>query len=232
MMRSMLFSLVVCLVWAAPALAQDDDPATLRVVGAASVEVPPDHARLSVGVRIQADSPEGAATEMSRRIDAIVDALVILGFDRDSIPTQVFGISADRDRMGGNVITGYSSATTLQITTFELDRIPEFLSAAVEAGATEVGNVDFRSTRQREARSRALELAVAAARDDAEVLARAAGVELGDLLEVTNFAQPSGGIMLRGASPAAGRLTTITGSAITPQLLEVNAQVVATWRVR
>lgn len=232
MMRSMPFSLVVCLAWAAPALAQDDDPATLRVVGAASVEVPPDHARLSVGVRIQADSPEAAATEMSRRIDAIVEALVTLGFDRDSIPTQVFGISADRDRMGGNLITGYSSATTLQLTTFELDRIPEFLSAAVEAGATEVGNVDFRSTRQREARSRALELAVAAARDDAEVLARAAGVELGDLVEVTNFAQPSSGIMLRGASVSAARLSTITGSAITPQLLEVNAQVVATWRVR
>ena len=59
----------------APAAAQDDD-SVLRVVGAAVVEVPPDHARLSVGVRIQADSPEAASTEMSRRIDAIVDALV------------------------------------------------------------------------------------------------------------------------------------------------------------
>lgn len=225
-----VFCLAVCGL-AAPLTAQDES-SHLRVVGAAVVEVPPDHARLSVGVRIQAGSPEAAATEMSRRIDAIVDALVGLGFDRDSIPTQVFGISADRDRMGGNAITGYSSATTLQITTFELDRIPEFLSAAVAAGATEVGNVAFESTERRNARSRALELAVAAAREDAEVLARAAGVELGDLVEITNFAQPTSGIMLRGAGVVAGRLPGVTGSAITPQLLEVNAQVVVTWRVR
>ena len=226
--------IVVAAAWIVVApLSAQDAPAHLRVVGSATVEVAPDHARLSVGVSIQAGSPEAAATEMTRRIEAIIDTLAALGFDRDSLPTKVFSIQADRNRTEGNQITGYTAATTLQLTTFELRRIPEFISAALESGATEIGNVQFKSTEERQARSLALERAVEAAREDAEVLARAAGVEIGELVEVSNFAQASSGIMLRGAtgmiSVTASRIASV--SAITPQLLPISVQVVAMWRV-
>ncbi len=231
-MRSLIA--LSALLFCGAALEAQDNEGHFRVIGSATVEVAPDHARLALGVRIQADTPESAAEQMSRRIDAIVDTLAAMGIDRDSLPTQVFGIQADRNYQEG-AISGYTATTTLRLTTFELSRIAEFLSAAIAKGATEVGGVEFKSTEERSARALALREAVHAAREDAEVLAEAAGETLGDLVEVSNFAQPTSGITIAGTRWSnAMRLdqVVVTGSAITPQLLPVNAQVVVTWKVR
>jgi len=213
---------------------------TMRVVGSAQIEVAPDYADLTFGVRVSAPSPADAADEMTRRIDLIVDSLVVLGFDRDSLPTKAFSISTDRDYQNRNEITGYTAVTSLQLTTFELDRIPEFIAAAIALGANEIGNVRFRSTLEDEVRQVALREAVAAARSDAEVLADAAGATLGDLVEITNFAQQISalrtGIVAQrreiGADLEIRGVTSISGSVITPQLIPVSVQVVVTWSLR
>lgn len=210
---------------------------TMRVVGSAQVEVAPDYADLNFGVRVSAPSPADAADEMTRRIDLIVDSLVVLGFDRDSLPTKAFSISADRDFQNRNEITGYTALTSLQLTTFELDRIPEFIDAAIALGANEIGNVRFRSTLEEEVRQVALREAVSAARSDAEVLAEAAGASLGDLVEITNFAQATSpirtGIVSQRREVGAGLqirgMSSISRSVITPQLIPVSVQVVVTW---
>ena len=229
-MRRLIGLVLGAALWPAVGLAQEEAP-VVRVAGTGEVMVSPDYATLDIGVRIQQQTAEAAAAAMSRHIEAIVDTLVDMGFAQDSLPTQVFSISADPDRQEGNRITGYTAVVTLQVNTRELDRLADFVGAAVTAGATEVRNVRFHSTGAEEARAEALRQAVAMATREAEVIAEARGARLGRLLEIGTV--QDGGIRLRGMSALAERTfeSFVARSALIPQQIAIEAWVTGTWEL-
>ena len=65
------------------------------------------------------------------------------------------------------------------------DLIGRAIDAAVQAGADEVQSITFSSSRYEALRQQALAVAVGNARRDAEIMARAAGGRLGQLIEVS-----------------------------------------------
>ena len=233
-MRPSAVIAAICLLVPSPLCAQDESSGpVIRVVGTATEQVQPDYARISIGVTIQAKTPEEATAIMSQRIATVVDTLVALGFSRDSLPTRVFSIVTDRDYDQGNRVSGYTSALTLLLRTSELRRIAEFIGAALRAGATEIADVSFGSTQVEHAREAALRRAVAAARREATVIAEAQGGTLGSLLQMSTAADESPfsrSIPLESVEFTASR--GISSISIMPQALPITARVTASWRMR
>lgn len=224
---TMRHSIVVLLltVFPGPLVSQATTETKVVVAGSATVEVSPDFATMGLGVRVQASSPDEAAREMSVRIDAVVDTLAALGFPRDSLPARVFAVTTDLSRADGYRITGYSAAVTLEVRTTELDRLAEFVGAALAAGATEVNQVRFGSSYEAEAREEALRQAVEAAERDAQVIAEARDTQLGPLLKISTVERPNSGLRLRAAS-------FVTASALVPQMIKVTVTVTTWWTLQ
>jgi uncharacterized protein YggE len=198
----------------------------VSVSGSGAVELEPNYATISVGVTAQAKTAQEAASTMSDGIDAVVDTLVALGISRNELPTNRFDISPVRDRADYQKIVGYSASVSLELRIEELDQIARHLSAVVDAGATDVGNVVFRSTEMEAARHEAVRLAVASATSEARVVAEASGARLGALIDIST----GGAIVPRIASSESMMMRSdISSSAISPKDIVVTATISASW---
>lgn len=213
------------------ALEAQEDPAVVRVAGSGEVSLPPDYATLGVGVRVQDSTAEAATAEMSARIESVVDTLEAMGFPGDSLPTRVFSVTTDRARGQDNRITGYSAQVTLQLRTSDLDRLAEIVGGCIAAGATEVGRVDFGSTRAEAARADALRLALEAAEGDAEVIAAARGARLGRLIEVSTSRGSFAVMARRSLEIGSTGPPPLTAYALSPSQITVRASVEAVWEL-
>src|SRR5262249_44104009 len=83
--------------------------------------------------------------------------------------------------------TGYLAKVSFNVLLSDLDRMEEVLVGVLDAGANEIGSVEFRTTRLKEHRAEARRRAVAAAREKAENYCRAAGVSLGSVLHMEDI---------------------------------------------
>lgn len=90
---------------------------------------------------------------------------------------------------GKNVLKGYVARHVVRVTVHDLRLVGAAIDAAVRAGAGDVREVRFASSRQESLRRQALDLAVRNAREDAVVMAKAAGGRLGTLLDLSSEQQ-------------------------------------------
>jgi uncharacterized protein YggE len=83
-------------------------------------------------------------------------------------------------------VVGYIASNSVRVRTEMLDRVGAIIDAAIKKGATSIAGLNFYSSNVDEARRSALAQAVENARRDAEVMARAAGGQLGALIELSS----------------------------------------------
>jgi uncharacterized protein YggE len=191
-----LVSVGALALWAITAtrLAAQDVSGVPEIItsGTGTVTLPPDRAVLRVEV-MTADSSAAGATIANGPLVASVDsALRVVGLSEAAIRPVGFTLSQRRDPTGQEPPSGYEARTALEVRVDDVNALGRILDAAIEAGATGVPSISFRSDSIAVARRRALATAVAAARDDAETLALAAGGRLGPLLLVTTSPQGYG----------------------------------------
>ena len=180
--------LAAALALAAPAAradAPDPSPAGQIVVsGTGTVSIPPTKGSFSITVETAA-STAAAASEANARISkAVMDALAtsalaagdIKGADLEVGPRWDY----EEDRRPRR--TAYEATNTVRIETGNLKGIGSVIDAALSAGATGVSDVTFESSEIESARTTALTKAVQAARAEAEIIARANGGSLGELV--------------------------------------------------
>lgn len=187
----------------------------------------PDHAVISVGATFTAQSATAASDQLASALTGILDTLASFGLDRDSLPTTDFTVQPRMD-YETNTVRGYDARGFIQVTIRDLEVTGQIIDAVVAAGANQVGSLDFRASEQRAARDSALTLAVAAARHDAEVLARAVGGELGNLVEVitTQRAVVGGAVAM---DEFAGVMAQRVAVPVTPQQVRVTVFVTTRW---
>lgn len=218
---------VAALLTSIPLQAQDSDceSPVISVSASGRVEVEADHAVLTLGVSIQDSTPTAAAAAMDTRLIALTDTLVALGFPRDSLPNAGYQVMPTRDYRAGQQIVGYSATASVTVRVWEIDRLPIVIEAALAAGASDVGNLRFGASDERDAQDEALRRAVAGARHDAEVLADAAGGGLGTLIEI-NTPQS---IVRQAARTMEFAAADGRSPQITPRKIVVMASVNARW---
>jgi hypothetical protein len=186
--------------WADPA-----QPPTISVGGSGSVSYAPDIARISFGVRAQSASAAAAANMVNARAASVIGALRKAGVVDADIATSDYTIqyqtpdNGDVQPVSPNAsmsvaprkpAPGYYVATeTIDVKT-SIAKAGPVLDTGVSAGADETYGISFdtsaRTTLYREALSRA----VADARAQAEILAKAAGVSIAGIQTISVGSSP------------------------------------------
>lgn len=195
-------------------------------------KVTPDRATVFVGVETRSATAVQASAENARKQQSVMDALHTVGIARDQISTMSYNVFPEQSfqpNQGDKVprIVGYRVTNTIRVEVRHLDRVGAVLDAAIAHGANNINSLDFTASNQDSARHAALAQAVARAKGDAEVLARAAGGHLGALLSLTTdqFLTPRPGPLM-----SAARLETAVQTPITPGEETVSVEVSARWQ--
>lgn len=180
---------------AAAQAAPTPQPPQITVSARGEVQVTPDRARVQIGVESQAKTAAQAAAENNRKQTAILAAIRALGVPAAQITTLGYNVSPIQrydDKERRVVIDGYQVSNIVQVITDKLEQAGPIIDAGLANGANRVAGLDFTVKDASKARDSALAQAVESARRQAEVVAKAAGGSLGELLEinVNDFERP------------------------------------------
>jgi uncharacterized protein len=190
MRRTIALACSTLVLSSAPAIAQTAPPAppTIFVSARGEVQVAPDRARVQVGVETRAPTSAAAAQENNRKQTAILAAIRRLGVPNTGIQTlnySVMPIQRYDDKLRRVVIDGYMVSNIVQVETDRMELAGQIIDAGLSNGANRVAGLDFLVKDRAKAQDSALTLAVASARRQADVAARAAGGQVAELLELT-----------------------------------------------
>jgi uncharacterized protein YggE len=169
--------------------AASSGPAQLSVTGIGQVLVVPDIAFISVGVRTQDVAVSEAIAANNTQAQQIKDTLIAEGVSESDIQTSSFYVyqNYNYDFQGIQTDYYYVVENTVYVTVRDIGSMGGILDAVGRSGANNIYGVTFDVADKTAAQSTARELAVQAAKAQAEELASAAGVELGELLSITSY---------------------------------------------
>lgn len=191
-MRLLALVLLACiaesgLAQAAPSPA----PATALIFasGSGSVQLRPDRVTILVGVVTRATSAAAAASANAARMTPLLAALRRAGIPDSTIATSGFSVGLD-ERFNESPVPAeaertYVASNSVLIVLTNVDAVAALLDTALASGATEVGGIQYASSREAEGRREATAIAVREARLAAAAAATAAGGSLGPLRELT-----------------------------------------------
>jgi hypothetical protein len=190
------FLLGAMLALSLPSLAQDpggegetDEPdRTVTVSGSATIRSAPDEAVVWLGVQTHAQTAESAMRDNADRMNAVLDRLRDLGIGNNDLATSGISLWPAYDAAGQ--IDGYQAQNQVEVTVRYLDKVGRAIDVAVAAGANLTNGITFRLSDENEGRDEALVDAVADARGKAELLAAAAGAELGPVVTISEASAP------------------------------------------
>lgn len=192
-------------------------PSSISVMSRGEVQVAPDRARVQVGVETQARTAALASAENNKKQTAILAAIRALGIPSSQIQTLNYSVQPvqrydEKDRRV--VIDGYRVSNIVQVETDKLEQSGAIIDAGLNNGANRVAGLQFLVKNRDAAQDQALKQAVESARRQAEVAAKAAGGQLGELLElsINDFERPEPMPMMAMAkmSDAGGAPTPIS----------------------
>lgn len=203
---------------------------TITASGRGEVKIRPDSMRVTVGVSFKASKLDDARNQVNAKMASVTQALTALSLPGLVLETQTLYfqlVYSTPSRVLEPTIVAYLAANNVEASlTAEPDTVANLASKVVDqalaVGANNVGGVSFYLNDTSEPESRALALAVANARKDAETIAQAAGVTLAGVHSIEKSSgrsyRPYGGAMMMAAStrsldtPMEAGETTITGS--------------------
>ncbi len=203
---------------------------SMTVSGTGQVTLVPDIASINIGVHTEADLVNDALSENTAQANAIASILKDLGVEEKDIQTSNFNVyPADRyDPMTGQVQSRYFVVdNTMTVIVRDLSSLGDVLSAVVDAGANNINGITFDVENRDEAVAQARLLAIQNAKEKAQEIADAAGVELGDLLNINVYGgitpiayyDAKGGVYAESSVPvSAGRLTISMECSLTYEL--------------
>ena len=222
----------------------------ITVNASAQVKVAPDKASFSVEILTQGTTPEEASAANAAPVNAVIEALELAGVAEEDIQTTytdlspVYGMEEEpvSDGMaatvvytGGNEIVGYQiyqMRTSISVSGVEIDAVSTLMDACIAAGATGVDGPRYYVSSYDEAYNEALTQAIAASREKAQVMAAAAGVTLGSVVNITEGYQYTGyRYASNEAAVAADEAGGMASMKIAPGQVDIEAQVTVSYAI-
>lgn len=162
---------------------------TLSSSGTGEVYLVPDVAYIYVGVRADADDVSTALDNNNAQANAVAQALKDLDVDAKDIQTTSFNVYPMQDYgMDGTISRNYYVVeNTVYITVRDLSKLGTLLDAVVKSGANTINSISFDVQDKAEAMVQARDMAIANAIAEAESIAKASGVKLGNLQYVSAY---------------------------------------------
>jgi uncharacterized protein YggE len=207
----------------------------LTVNGRGEVSLAPDVAYVTIGVHTQASDVSQAVSENADQVASVMAALADMGVAEEDMQTSNFSLyTGDEYDPITYLPTGnktYTVDNTVNVTVRDLESMGELLDGAISAGANSIWGVTFdvddKSSAADEARDLALEEAIA----EAQALAMAAGVTLGDILTISYSDSGSYYPPYYGMGGGGGAAMESAATSIVPGLITVSAEVVISYQI-
>jgi len=181
-------TLAAAVLMASAAAAADEPPRrSITVSASGSVTAVPDLARITSGVATEAPVAKDAVAKNSEAMKKIIDGLKSSGIEDKDIQTASFHIEPryTRAREGESpTIDGYRATNQVQVVVRNLDKLGEVLDRLVALGANEMAGLSFDVSQAEKLRDEARKEAVANAQRRAKLYADAAGVQLGEVINI------------------------------------------------
>jgi hypothetical protein len=177
---------------AAPALAQTTPPTAITVTGEATVSAPPDLAQIDAGVSSDAKSAREASDANNAAMGKILLALKGAGVAENDFQTSRLSLQPQYapNRAGPSPVVGYRASNRITVRVREPNKLAGVIDTLVSAGANDIGGIAFTVSNASKLLDGAREQAVADARRKADIYAKAAGVTLGEPVNISEEASP------------------------------------------
>jgi uncharacterized protein YggE len=209
--------------------------ATISVSGEGKTSMSPDVAQLQFGVQVQREqTAKQAMSKLSTQMKAVIDAVKQAGVPDKDIRTESLSLNPAYDWTDkGQVARGFDASQSLSVKVRDLDRVSEVLSVAANAGANNIGGVNFTIDDPEQARATARKEAITQAQEKAKILAGQLGMNLGKL---QGFSEGGGGyppMPYRSMAGSAMMEKDVAVNAVVPAgEEEIQVQVTLTYELR
>lgn len=201
---------------------------TVSATGYAYAE--PDRARLSTGVTAEADTAEAALSANTEQMKKVISGLKEAGIDPKDIQTSNFNVEPryTNPRDGEPpVINGYRVSNQVGILVRDLKAIGGLLDKLVSLGANQIHGLNFEVSKAETLKDEARKEAVANARRRAELLATAAGAEVGEVASIAEEVNYGGPRPMAMAGAAKADFAPVEAGTET-----LEARVTVTWKLK
>jgi len=175
---------VTAMSWAQAAL----QPASITAVGTASVSVPPDLARVDVGVFTEGPTAQAASQANATLANTVITALQSLLGASATIRTVAYSLSPvyNNPPAGQNAtIVGYTVNNTVEVTLSDLSKIGQSVDTAIQSGANRVQGISFDLQDRNPPTAQALKAAAVSAMSQAAAIAGGLNVHTGAVLHAS-----------------------------------------------
>lgn len=187
LVQALILSAALALPLSGPGAAQEAKAPTIVVTATGTVEVAPDMATLTIGVTTQGDTAAAALAANSASVEAVMARLAATGVEARDMQTSNLSLYPNWSGAEGMAptIANYVASNQVTIRIRKLDALGAILDAAVADGANTLNGLAFGLADPDPLLDEARKKAVAAARARAELLAAAAGVTLGPIVQIS-----------------------------------------------
>lgn len=201
---------------------------TITATGTASMEVAPDTAYVNFNILGRGDTAEAAATASANRVANIKHALFSAGIIKEDIETINYFVNPVYGEK--SKINGYQASHYMKVKISDIAKVGAIVDKLTASGADSINNVDFGISNQEVLQRQLLGKALEDAKLQAEVVANAAGRELGKLAaaKISNYGGYSrmyNSVMLKGAADTSSTVIETKG-------IKVNASVEASFEIK
>lgn len=187
LLHKMVAPAMVAAMMAVPAAGWADMVRHITVTGEGVVAATPDMATISLGVQHMADTPEIAMMQTAQASQAVASRLKMMGIAEADMQTSNLSLHQveNYDRNNQPRIEGYRASNSLRVQVRDLDQLGPVLTAVLQDGANNFGGLSFGLSEPRPAQDQARQAAVKDALAKAALYAEAAGVELGNVVSIS-----------------------------------------------
>jgi len=212
-----------------------EHPFGISVFGSALLRVQPDSATIRAAITRLEKKPSDAFSKAKDASHAVSDFLRKApvkesGLSRISLSQPFRFVNNERQPLG------YQAQIALAVVLSALEQMENVISGLVESGANEITSTEFHTTKLKELRINARQLAMKAAREKAEIYAAAGGVQLGEILHIqdvdpTVLRQEFHTDVARGGAPVDIADSEPDQNSLDPNAIQVGAAVVVAYRI-
>lgn len=196
-MKISTLALALLLACTAAHAQQAEAPRTIGVSGQGEVRAEPDRATVTLGVESRKPKLEDARAAVAKTVDAVLKLTRELKIDPKQVRSTRINVQPEYNWGANNAnertLIGYFVSRQVEVELHDLEKLGQLLERSTDLGVNQLGDPRLDSSKRQDLVREALAKAVVDARQNAEVIAKAAGARLGNARTInanTEFSQP------------------------------------------
>jgi uncharacterized protein YggE len=240
-MKKLLFLFAVVLAMSLQAQAQNAlPPPLITVSGQAEVRVPPDEVVFTLGIEAVDKDILPAKTRTDDSVKAVLaiarkNNVKPADFQTSQITIQPKYNTDDLEYGQRQTVkrefVGYQVSKTVAVRLRDISRFDSLLLDVLKAGVTRLSNLEFRDSQIRKHKDQARAMAIKAAQEKANLLAREIGQTVGPAYSITEAGVIPYSNVSQNRSDTSGSFSD-SESAIAPGSISITAQVTVSFRLQ